>query len=375
MDNYVLKWTAQEPTTALDAGYPALPGAEVIHLLKDQDGQMNHHPHMEFHQGHFFLMHTHHPLNHHESSQGRNMLGWVADGKGEQWIGPLELMPPPDDVTPKVIKDLDGKHCLGFAIRWVVASDGHVYAVMRVGYKIWNDPVHAQMATHYTIGYLARTVAYDGTMGELFWCTIKEDPSPFPKLNYPDRTTTPLGEELTSLTWAGPPEGGGLSPQGIHCPSPWRNFGADALPICEYATVPIGNRALCLARAGNFTPDPVHYVGWSDDNGVNWSPLQKTNIPSAQNWSHIGKLPDGRLYILGSLARNDQRQRAPLAIATSDDGIHFNKVWSVMADRIHAVRNSIVHDGYVWAGICHGGKKNAGRQDVAVVKIPVNALT
>jgi hypothetical protein len=60
-----------------------------------------------------------------------------------------------------------------------------------------------------------------------------------------------------------------------------------------------------------------------------------------------------------------------LAVAVSDDGTHFAKVWSAWAETIHAVRNSIIHDGYIWAGICHG---NGGQQDVAVVKIPVNEL-
>jgi hypothetical protein len=102
--------------------------------------------------------------------------------------------------------------------------------------------------------------------------------------------------------------------------------------------------------------------------------MQRTNIPCSYNWSHISTLPDGRLYILGSLSRNQQEKRAPLAITLTDDGRAFSRVHAVFVDRIHAVRNSVVHDGWIWAGICHGGKRNRGRQDVAVVKIPLASL-
>ena len=115
-------------------------------------------------------------------------------------------------------------------------------------------------------------------------------------------------------------------------------------------------------------------MAWSDDGGTTWGPMRRTNIPTAQNWSHIGTLPDGRLYILGSLANNLQNQRSPLAIAISDDGETFSKVYAILVDKIHAVRNSVIDNGFIWVGICHGGEKNAGRQDVAVIKIPIKEL-
>lgn len=174
------------------------------------------------------------------------------------------------------------------------------------------------------------------------------------------------------MAWAWEPEGGGLSPQGIRYPKPWRQTAPDGVPIAEYSTVRIGDRAMALSRVGNKGKEPLHYMAWSDDNGVTWGPMQKTNLPSAWNWSQIGTLPDGRLYLLGSLNRT--RKRQPLAIALSDDGRNFSKVRCIWAEQIHAVRNSVVHDGFIWVGICHGGKRNLGRQDVAVVKIPIAKL-
>jgi hypothetical protein len=114
-------------------------------------------------------------------------------------------------------------------------------------------------------------------------------------------------------------------------------------------------------------------MAWSDDKGRTWSPMQKTNIPCSHNWSTIDRLPDGRLYILGSLSRNKSSARYPLAIALSDDdGRTFSKVWCVLAEVIHSVRNSEIYDGFIWTGVCHGG--GSGRQDVSVVKIPIEAL-
>ena len=114
-------------------------------------------------------------------------------------------------------------------------------------------------------------------------------------------------------------------------------------------------------------------MAWSDDGGKNWSPFKATNLPTAQNGSSLGLLPDGRLYLVGALSANNLGNRRPLAIATSEDGRKFNKVYAVFTNKIHAIRNTVVFDGYVWVGICHGGRNN-GRQDVAVIKIPIKEL-
>lgn len=375
MTDSVFRWAAREPTRAKDAGYPHLPGVEIIHLLKDQVGQMNHHPMLQRLSGRFYLMTTHHPLHHAESSRGRNCIAWISDEDGKKWTGPLELLLPPDEVTDELNFRMPKpeKHPIGFPVRFVETSDGQVYGVSRIGYKkpIRNGP-GVGMNSHHTVGYLARSIASGGRLGEQFWIRVVENPADNPNLQYPDRSDTPLAREIAAVAWAWTPEGGGLSPQGIRYPKPWRQQAPDGVHIAEYSTARTGDRAVCLARVNNTGREPLHYMAWSDDDGETWGPMQRTNIPSAWNWSHIGKLPDGRLYILGSLNRT--RARQPLAIAVSDDGTNFTRVWSVWAEKIHAVRNSIVHEGYIWAGICHGGEKNHGRQDVAIVKIPIKQL-
>src|SRR5690606_16101516 len=86
--------------------------------------------------------------------------------------------------------------------------------------------------------------------------------------------------------------------------------------------------AVCLARTiPNDNGDPYHWMAYSPDRGETWSEFARTNIPSAYNKSAIGQLPDGRIYIIGSLAPDIQMKRMPLAIAVSDDGEHFRKVY------------------------------------------------
>lgn len=193
----IFQWTAQEPTMAADGGYRRLPGVEIVHLLKDQVGQMNHHPMLQRMGGRFYLMTTHHPRHHHESARGRNCIAWVSDEQGEKWTGPLELLSPPDEITDELVFRMPKpeEHPLGFPVRFVEASDGRVYGVTRIGYKKPPPEPTAgvRVNSHHTIGYLARSVAADGALGEQFWIRLVEDGSENPRLDYPDRSDTPLG--------------------------------------------------------------------------------------------------------------------------------------------------------------------------------------
>ena len=378
-ENPVFRWTARKPTKAADAGYPKLPGVEIIHLLRDQEGQMNHLPILQRLQSHFFLMTTHHPLSHHESAQGRNCRAWVSDGEGNKWKGPLELLPPPDEVTKKICFQLrhPEKHPIGFPSRFVEASDGRIYGVTRLGYKkrpgSSGDSGGDGRNSHHTVGFVAREIGPDGLMSKPFWAMKKQSTKQYPRLQYDDRSDTPLGKELGDIAYDWIPAGGALSPSGIRYPKPWRQVTPDGASITEFTTAWVNGRAVALGRPDSSSKLSVHYVAWSDDGGRNWSPFMRTEIPTSQNGSQLGVLPNGNLYLVGALSANRLNQRTPLAIAISKDGQTFSKVWAVFAKKIHAIRNTVIHDGYIWVGICHG-RRNNGRQDVAVVKIPIKAL-
>ena len=374
VEEQVFQWTAQKPTKAADAGYPRLPGVEIIHLLHDQDGQMHHLPILQRLQGHFYLMTTHHPLHHHESSQGRNCRAWVSDPAGEKWRGPLEFLPPPDEVTKKTNFSLPHpeKHPIGFPSRFVDASDGKIYGVTRIGYK---KPMAdgTKRNSHHTVGFIGREIGPSGLLSKPFWVLKKQSTDGLAHLQHEDRSDTPLGRELGDIAFDWIPAGGALSPQGIRYPKPWRQVTPDGTSITEFTTAWVNDRAVALGRPDSNAKKSVHYMAWSDDGGKNWSHFKATNLPTAQNGSSLGLLPDGRLYLVGALSANNLGNRRPLAIATSEDGRKFNKVYAVFTNKIHAIRNTVVFDGYIWVGICHGGRNN-GRQDVAVIKIPIKEL-
>ena len=132
--------------------------------------------------------------------------------------------------------------------------------------------------------------------------------------------------------------------------------------------------AVTLTRTiPNNNGDPYHYVAYSRDGGETWGDFRRTEIPCAYNRSAIGQLPDGRVYIIGSLAPAQSGHRRPLCIVVSDDGVHFSKVYRLLDDKIHTLRNDVVYDGFIWVACAHGGN-NSGRGEVSVVKIPIQNL-
>ena len=87
--------------------------------------------------------------------------------------------------------------------------------------------------------------------------------------------------------------------------------------------------------------DPWIYASESSDQGATWSQPSKTNFPDATARAFAGNLPSGTAFIISNTNTHPTEshpsigQRNPLTIALSDDGVLFDRAFTLRADVSH----------------------------------------
>ncbi len=107
------------------------------------------------------------------------------------------------------------------------------------------------------------------------------------------------------------------------------------------------------------------YRAFSTDNGRTWTKPVRTNFPDATSKFSGVRLGDGR-YLL--VSNSNPKQRDPLTLAISDDGLVFRKMGYLVGGRHIDYPHIIEHDGHVL--IAFAGAK----QTVEVLKIAISDL-
>lgn len=107
------------------------------------------------------------------------------------------------------------------------------------------------------------------------------------------------------------------------------------------------------------------YRAFSTDNGRSWSTPVRTNYPDATSKLHGLRLRDGR-YVLVSNA--NPRQRDPLTIAISDDGMVFTKMGYLVGGRHVDYPYAMEHDGFLFVAFA------GAKQSVEVLRIRLAQL-
>ncbi len=90
-------------------------------------------------------------------------------------------------------------------------------------------------------------------------------------------------------------------------------------------------------------PDGTIYLFWRDgawsgfealsiskDGGETWTAPVRTDIPNTYSRAHVGRLADGRYYMLGNIY-NIMLDRRHLLIALSNDGQTFDRIYTLVA--------------------------------------------
>lgn len=114
------------------------------------------------------------------------------------------------------------------------------------------------------------------------------------------------------------------------------------------------------------TQERVIVTSWSSDAGKSWSRLAATELLSPNSGSDAVTLADGRQLLVynprdarsaAAAASGGERDRCPLALALSDDGIHWKRVATLENEpRPHGyaypaviqTRDGLVHVTYTW---------------------------
>jgi len=107
------------------------------------------------------------------------------------------------------------------------------------------------------------------------------------------------------------------------------------------------------------------YRSFSINDGRTWSKPVKTNFPDARSKIHGLRLTDGR-YVLVSNA--NPKQRDPLVLSISDDGMVFNKMVFLVGGRRVDYPHVIQHEDHLLVAF------SGGKQTVEVLKIKIADL-
>ena len=116
----------------------------------------------------------------------------------------------------------------------------------------------------------------------------------------------------------------------------------------------------------------------SSDDGSTWSPPVETDFTDNNTKFHLGRLPDGRWYHVGSPDLTGRR--CPLVLSLSSDGVVFDQAY-ILADKeyerridglhkggVYGYPHTMVHDGYLFVivSIC--------KEDVMALRVPYATL-
>lgn len=107
------------------------------------------------------------------------------------------------------------------------------------------------------------------------------------------------------------------------------------------------------------------YRSFSIDNGRNWTKPVQTDFPDATSKVHGLQLSDGR-YVLVSNA--NPRQRDPLVISISNDGLVFHKMNYLIGGRRVDYPHAIEHNGHLLIAF------SGGKQTIEVLKVNLSDL-
>ena len=85
------------------------------------------------------------------------------------------------------------------------------------------------------------------------------------------------------------------------------------------------------------------WMSESYDNGMTWTDAYQTSISSDSTMMNFGRLPDGRFYFVGSV---DFKERWPLDLYISEDGMNFDKAYTLRDEKYEMQQNGWAKGGY-----------------------------
>jgi hypothetical protein len=127
---------------------------------------------------------------------------------------------------------------------------------------------------------------------------------------------------------------------------------------------------------------------WRDQQiSCNWSMAVPTTIPDSHTRTHVGSLPDGRTYLLGTQVSNTsiRHKRDPLTLSLSPDGLSFTQAYALQYGCPERRYNGSHKDyGYAYPAAvvdrtaADGGQMliaySVNKEDIELMIVPLSAL-
>ena len=378
----VVEWTVSD---ASDFRYRFLENVKTTKLWRasPETGTFSHHGFLSHFEGVLFACWDSQARD--ENTSGQHSVFRYSIDEGETWSEPKILFPPLADNVPasETESPKPFQTSQGFA-----RIDDRLYAVTCADRELEDKVYRFNEVSRVRIGFLAREVRTDGTLGEIFWLSAK---APVPEPGYPARPTgDPLlvnkigayfkePANLPQLLFGPRQYPDSDDEHRMNEPSPpWQL--ADGTWVRFYRD---GGSIHAQTRDEvDATRPRRNYVSFSFDGGKKWTIPTRTNFPDSVARTNAGKLPDGQVYVINNPLPMTPRQggRSMLAVSLSRDGLNFDRmavIKFIAPPQRHKGKakgagyqypHSVVVGDYLWVIY------SVNKEDMELVRIPLSEL-
>jgi len=379
----VVEWTAGK---APDFRYQFLNRVRTTELLHatPETGTFSHHGYLAYHQGVLFASWDSHARD--ENSSGQHGIFRYSTDGGGTWSDAKPLFPPLADNVPwsEANRSNPFQTSQGFA-----EIDGRLFAVTCVDEALKEKVYRFNEVSRIRVGFLAREVHADGTLGEVFWLS---ETAPEPEPGYP---ALPAGERTLVAKINAYFEAPANLQQLLFKPrqhpdsddehrmteptQPWcLDSGAWVRLYRNQGTI----NGLSRAEVEASRPRR-HYAAFSLDDGKTWTAPTRTNFPDTGSRANSGRLPDGQFYVINNPLPMSAREggRSMLAISLSRDGLNFDRMAVIrfVAPPMRYEGKAKGGGGYQYPHSVVVGENlwviySVNKEDIEVARIPLSEL-
>ena len=379
----VVRWTAQD---ASDFRYQFLEHVKTTQLLyaTPETGTFNHHGYLTYYKGVLFACWDSQARD--ENTSGQHGVFRYSSDEGETWSNQENLFPPQAENVPASETDPSNPFQVS---QGFVKIDDRLYAVTCIDKSLSEKVYRYNEVSRIRLGFLAREVRADGTLGDIFWLS---DTAPDPEPGYP---AYPAGDpalvakinayfkepaNLQQLLFRPRQNPDSDDDHHMNEPTPpWQlDDGTWVRLYRDEGSIHAKDRADVEASKNR-----RNYAAFSFDDGQTWTAPTWTSFPDSCARANAGKLPDGQVYVINNILTMPPRNggRSMLAISLARDGLTFDRMavlafapppqrYKGKAKRANGCQypHSVVVGDYLWVIY------SVSKEDMEVAQIPLAEL-